>query len=114
LGDYGTGIGGNDRQSYYYAETENIRHFKYRVMGEWSVRMLSEWVVVTRQWPRNLAIAHQIAPQARITSFAVDYTFSEPGEIAHFIYPFPNSLLPISLPFEVSYSGLMTASLKNA
>jgi hypothetical protein len=34
LGDYGTGIGGNDRQFYYYAETENIRHFEYRVMGE--------------------------------------------------------------------------------
>lgn len=51
LGDYRTGIGGNDRHFNNYAETENIRHFEYRVMDWCSVPMLSEWVVVTRQWP---------------------------------------------------------------
>ena len=60
-------------------ETENIRHFEYRVMGQCSMRMLSERAVVTGQWPWNLALSHQIAPQARITSFAVDYAHSEHG-----------------------------------
>jgi hypothetical protein len=37
---------------------ENIRHYKWRVVHEWLLRMLSGRVVATVYWPRNPSHAH--------------------------------------------------------
>ena len=44
----------------YYTQIENLKHFEWLVLSEWSVRMLTRWVVVTRHTPRYLANAHEL------------------------------------------------------
>jgi hypothetical protein len=43
-----TAIGGRDRRFCCCTQTENIKHFAYRVVSDGSVQMLSGWVVTSR------------------------------------------------------------------
>jgi hypothetical protein len=56
--EYWTAIGRSDIQFSYHTHTENIKHFDYRPVSEFTVRMLAGWAVETCHLPRNLAHEH--------------------------------------------------------
>jgi len=55
-------------------QTENIKHFEELVVSDWTVRMVSAWVVATPDSRRNFAHAHVSHSLTGIISWTVDNT----------------------------------------
>jgi hypothetical protein len=56
VGAWRTAPGGSDREFSYRVKTS--KYFEKRAVGQCTVRILSGWVVATRNSPRNLTHAH--------------------------------------------------------